>query len=86
MCGQYSCTGPKFIIYLHFILTTICTYTRDKVHKIPDYYILPPKPHILDLFSNVVISIFQYKLSITINYVLCKLWIISIYNEPNQWS
>jgi len=45
---------------------------ETKVHKTPDYYTLPSKSHPSDLFSNVVISIFQYKLSITINYVLCN--------------
>ena len=26
MCGHYFCTIPKFLIFLYFILTTICTY------------------------------------------------------------
>jgi len=41
-----------------------------KVHKTHDYYTLPQKPHPSYLFSNVVISISQYKLNITINHVL----------------
>jgi len=45
---------------------------RTKVHRTLDYYTLPSKPHPSDLFSNVIISIFQYKLSITINYVSCN--------------
>jgi len=45
---------------------------RTKVHKTLDYYTLPQKPHPSYLFSNVVISIFQYKLSVTINHVLCN--------------
>jgi len=45
---------------------------RTKVYKTSDYYTLPPKPHPSDLFSNEIISIFQYKLNITINYVLCN--------------
>jgi len=45
---------------------------KTKVHKIPDYYTLLSKPHPSDFFSNVSISIFQYKLSITINYALCN--------------
>jgi len=43
-----------------------------KVHKTLDYYTLSSKSHSSDLFSNVIILIFQYKLSITINYVLCN--------------
>jgi len=45
---------------------------RKKVHKTPDYYTLPSKPHPSDLFSDVIILIFQYKLSITINFVWCN--------------
>ena len=36
--------------------------------------------HTLQIYSQMI-SIFQYKLSIIIKYVLCKIWIISIYNE-----
>ena len=40
--------------------------------KFTRYLITIPchQPYPSDLFSNVIISIFQYKLSITINYVL----------------
>jgi len=58
---------------------------ETKVHKTHDYYTLSSKPHLSDLFSNVIISTFQYKLSITISYVLCNYglyqYIMNIIND-----